>query len=194
MDASSAVTAVKSLEFQAILRGTAEFQSVDLNLLNSDAAKVCFFVNTLNLLIAHASLIRFAVSSETNEIEAAPVCRHASLTHLTNALSSSGDETREDEPVPVTSLERIAFLKQHSYSIGQIGPVRCETLSLKTCSHTLCFILTLSSMNETMRREHSLRLNPTLPHGILSHASYVYNFFSYNAAPVKINFLLYLQQ
>ena len=126
VDVKSAANAIRTPEFQAIARGTAELQSVNLDLLNSDAAKVTFYVNTLNLLIAHASLIQFADGSvdEVSDAEAT-ITRHASFTRLTDALSSSsGGEGKGGEAVPLTSLERIAFLKQHCYFIGQLGVVR----------------------------------------------------------------------
>lgn len=115
----------KSPEFQALARGTAELQSVNLDSLDSDTAKICFYVNTLNLLIAHASLIQFADGSveEMSEVEC-PITRHASFTRLMDALSGSGGEGRVGESVPLTALERIAYLKQHCYCIGQLGIVR----------------------------------------------------------------------
>lgn len=125
VDVKSAANAIRTPEFQAIARDTAELQSVNLDLLNSDAAKVTFYVNTLNLLIAHASLIQFADGSvdEVSDAEAT-ITRHASFTRLTDALSSSsGGEGKGGEAVPLTSLERIAFLKQHCYFIGQLGVV-----------------------------------------------------------------------
>lgn len=126
MDAKSAANVIRTPEFQAFARGTAELQSVNLDLLNSDAAKVCFFVNTCNLLIAHASLIQFADSStdEMCDVEST-ITRHASFTRLMDVLSlSSGGEGKGADAVPLTALERIAFLKQHCYFIGQLGVVR----------------------------------------------------------------------
>lgn len=126
VDAKSAGTAIRTPEFQAITRGTAELQSVNLDQLNSDAAKVCFYVNTLNLLIAHASLLQFSDSSmdEMSDVEFT-ITRHASFTRLLDALSSSsGGEGKVIDAVPLTALERIAFLKQHCYFIGQLGVVR----------------------------------------------------------------------
>ena len=126
VDAKSAPNAIRTPEFQAISRGTAELQSVNLDLLNSDAAKVTFFVNTLNLLIAHASLIQFADAfvDDLSEVSS-PIARHGSFTRLIDALSSSsGGEGKGGEHVPLTSLERISFLKQHCYFIGQLGVVR----------------------------------------------------------------------
>ena len=115
----------RSPEFQALARGTAELQSVNLDSLSSDTAKVCFYVNTLNLLIAHASLIQFADGSgeERSEVECS-ITRHTSFTRLMDALSGSGGEGRGGDSVPLTALERIAFLKQHCYCIGQLGIVR----------------------------------------------------------------------
>ena len=125
VDAKSAVNAVRTAEFQAIARCTAELQSVNLDLLNSHTAKVCFFVNTLNLLIAHASLVQFVDGSmdDWNDGEAT-IARHASFTRLMDALSTSGGEGKVEDAVPLTALERIAFLKQHCYLIGQLGVVR----------------------------------------------------------------------
>lgn len=126
VDAKSAANVIRTPEFQAFARGTAELQSVNLDLLNSDAAKVCFFVNTCNLLIAHASLIQFADSStdEMCDVEST-ITRHASFTRLMDVLSlSSGGEGKGADAVPLTALERIAFLKQHCYFIGQLGVVR----------------------------------------------------------------------
>ena len=114
-----------SPEFQALARGTAELQSVNLDSLTSDTAKVCFYVNTLNLLIAHASLIQCADGSgeETNEVEC-PISRHASFARLVDAFSASEREGKGGDSVPLTAFERIAFLKQHCYCIGQLGLVR----------------------------------------------------------------------
>lgn len=125
MDSKSVANITRTPEFQAIARGTAELQCVDLVSLSSDAAKVCFYLNTLNLLIAHASLIQFADSSEdeTSEVESSNT-RHASFTRLMDALSGSCGEGRVGDAVPLTALERIAFLKQHCYCIGQLGVVR----------------------------------------------------------------------
>ena len=125
VDSKSVANVTKTPEFQAIARGTVELQCVNLDTLSSDTAKVCFYLNTLNLLIAHASLIQFADSSgeEMGEVEC-PISRHASFTRLMDALSSSGGEGRCGDAVPLTALERIAFLKQHHYCIGQLGIVR----------------------------------------------------------------------
>ena len=96
VDSKSAPNAIRTPEFQAIARGTAELQSVNLGLLNSEAAKVTFFVNTLNLLIAHASLIQFADPSVDDLSEvSSPIARHGSFTRLVDALStSSGGESK----------------------------------------------------------------------------------------------------
>lgn len=125
VDARTAVNAIRTTEFQAIVRGSAELQSVNLDLLESDAAKVCFFVNTLNLLIAHASLIQFADGS-TKDVTygESTIIRHVAFTRLMDSLSSSGGEGKGGDAVPLTALERIAFLKQHRYFIGQMGVVR----------------------------------------------------------------------
>lgn len=125
LDSKSAANVTKSPEFQAIARGTAELQCVNLDLLSSDMAKMCFYLNTLNLLIAHASLIQFAdgYGEQMSEVEC-PFTRHASFTRLMDALSSSSGEGKGGDLLPLTALERIAFLKQHCYSIGQLGIVR----------------------------------------------------------------------
>lgn len=125
VDSKTVANVTRTPEFKALARGTGELQSVNLDSLSSDAAKVCFYVNTLNLLIAHASLLEFADScgEELSESDC-HISRHASLTRLMDALSSSGGEGRSGDSVPLTALERIAFLKQHCYCIGQLGIVR----------------------------------------------------------------------
>ena len=126
VDAQSADNAIKAPEFQSIARDAAELQALNLDLLVTDTAKACFFVNTLNLLIAHASLIQFA-DSTINDVDdrASYITRHASFTRLMDSLSSSGGGGEKGgEAVPLTALERIAFLKQHCYFIGQLGVVR----------------------------------------------------------------------
>lgn len=125
VDSKTVANVTRRDEFVALARGTGELQSVNLDSLSSDAAKVCFYVNTLNLLIAHASLLQFADGSgeEMSEVEC-HISRHASFTRLMDALSSSGGEGRSGDSVPLTALERIAFLKQHCYCIGQLGIVR----------------------------------------------------------------------
>lgn len=125
VDAQSADNAIKAPEFQSIARDAAELQALNLDLLVTDTAKACFFVNTLNLLIAHASLIQFA-DSTINDVgdRASYITRHASFTRLMDSLSSSGGGGEKGgEAVPLTALERIAFLKQHCYFIGQLGVV-----------------------------------------------------------------------
>ena len=125
VDSKTVANVTRTPEFKALARGTGELQSVNLDSLSSDAAKVCFYVNTLNLLIAHASLLQFADSSGEEMSESdCHISRHASFTRLMDALSSSGGEGRSGDSVPLTALERIAFLKQHCYCIGQLGIVR----------------------------------------------------------------------
>ena len=125
MDSNLVANITRTPEFQAISRGTAELQCVDLNLLTSDTAKVCFYLNTVNLLIAHASLIQFADSSGDGKSEVErSITRHASFSRLMDAMSSSGGEGKGGDAVPLTALERIAFLKQQCYCIGQLGVVR----------------------------------------------------------------------
>lgn len=125
IDSKTVANVTRTPEFKALARGTGELQSVNLDSLSSDAAKVCFYVNTLNLLIAHASLLEFADScgEEMSESDC-HISRHASIPRLMDALSSSGGEERSGDSVPLTALERIAFLKQHCYCIGQLGIVR----------------------------------------------------------------------
>ena len=125
VDAQAAHIAVRRPEFQSIARDTAELQALNLDILTSDAAKACFFVNTLNLLIAHASLLQFADSTMYDvQDRDSPITRHASLTRLVDSLSSSEGGGKGQETVPLTVLERMAFLKRHSYFIGQLGAVR----------------------------------------------------------------------
>lgn len=58
VDSFTAPQVVKMREFQDIVRGILELQQVDLDLLHSNTSKVCFFMNVLNLLLAHASLVQ----------------------------------------------------------------------------------------------------------------------------------------
>ncbi|XP_048586399.1 zinc finger FYVE domain-containing protein 26-like isoform X2 [Nematostella vectensis] len=118
IDARSAAVAVKSPEFRAAVLGVEELHHVDLDLLHTNPAKVSFFANVLNLLLAHASLLQFLVEKDEELVEPR-LTRHNSLRCLDAASVSSvpGDLGS----FSVSSMERIAFLKRNCYSIGQLG-------------------------------------------------------------------------
>ena len=126
MDSASAVNVLRAPEFHAIVLGTEELQAVDLDLLHTNSDKVAFFTNVLNLLLAHASLVQFREESgEDSEKSDTQISCHGSFTRLfENMTNSNGEATKEECTMYTTALERIAFLKQHCYCIGQLGNIR----------------------------------------------------------------------
>ena len=70
VDSFIAPLVLKTREFQEIVRASQELQHVDLDLLHSDASKLCFYVNVVNLLLAHAYLVNCGCESEACDQEA----------------------------------------------------------------------------------------------------------------------------
>ncbi|XP_071795779.1 zinc finger FYVE domain-containing protein 26-like isoform X2 [Asterias amurensis] len=120
-DLRASVLACCCQDFLDISEATRELSYVDLDLLETANQKLGFFVNVMNLLLAHASLYHIYQQLISKDVmrQTSSHTRHSSLTerlHFEDEVALPGTSSRQIS-------HRITYLNKVAYCIGQLGRV-----------------------------------------------------------------------
>ncbi|EDV28816.1 uncharacterized protein TRIADDRAFT_52065 [Trichoplax adhaerens] len=124
MDVNDLLKSGQTKEFQQLLQSAQELSYIDLDLLESDVERICFFTNVLNVMIAHATIINCQ-----NDINNKTIGVNKSATKL---LSDSLILSHQQ----FVSCQ-LGFLQHISYRIGQMGKLSALDLYFRILRHGL---------------------------------------------------------
>ena len=125
IDVNDLVKSGQTKEFQQLLLSVQELSYVDLDLLESDVERICFFTNILNVMIAHATIINCQSDASNNKIGNS--YKNGSKI-LTESLILSHQQF-----VPC----QLGFLQHIAYRIGQMGKLSALDLYFRVLRHGL---------------------------------------------------------
>ncbi|XP_072171552.1 uncharacterized protein [Diadema setosum] len=118
LDLSGAATAAAAPEYWDIFMSTRELMHVDLDLLQSNEDRLCFFANLLNLMLTHAALHH--ASQQGSNFSMGPT-RHFSLGR--GITSPSGMLLSPPGINSGSVTAQLVYLSSRAYKVGQMGVV-----------------------------------------------------------------------